>query len=73
MSVAVTEIKPKISAEEMERRRKSILAGIRTNAIEGARHGPEVESILGDYIYGEIDIDEMDLRIKEVWKKRAAR
>jgi len=64
MNVAVNAKRPKISAEEMERRRKIINDGIRTNAIEGARHDPRIDPILEAFIAGEFDVTELVSRAK---------
>jgi len=66
MSVVVKAEQPKISVEEMERRRKVVRDAIRSNAIEGARHGPEVDPIFEAYITGEIDVAEILPRIKRL-------
>lgn len=42
MAFALKQKTPAISPEEMERRRKIVRSAIRSNAIEGAMHGPEV-------------------------------
>jgi hypothetical protein len=66
MNVAAKKQKPRISAEEMERRRKNVRSAIRNNAIEGARHGPEIDPIFDAYIAGEIDATEIVPLIKKV-------
>lgn len=60
--------RPKISAEEMERRREIVYSGIRTNALAGARHSPEIDPILEAFVAGEIEATEIISRIREVWK-----
>ncbi|MDM8347037.1 antitoxin VbhA family protein [Pseudochrobactrum sp. sp1633] len=59
MALAYKTHTPAISAEEMERRRKSVRRAIRSNAIEGAAAGPEMDPIYEAYIAGKIDSDEM--------------
>ena len=69
MNMVAEANRPKISHEEMERRRKSIRAGVRSNAIEGARHSPEIEPILEAYVAGEINASEMMPLIKATWQQ----
>lgn len=57
---------PAITAEEMERRRKIVRSAFRSNAIEGAKHGPEVEPIFDAFISGEIEASEIIEKIKEL-------
>jgi hypothetical protein len=69
MNVAMERQHPSISAEEMERRRENVRMVIRENAIEGARHGPEVDPILEAYIGGEIKVTEMTPLLKKIWNE----
>lgn len=59
MALAYKTAAPAISAEEMERRRRSVRRAIRSNAIEGASAGPEMDPIYEAYIAGEIDSDQV--------------
>jgi hypothetical protein len=66
MNVAVKAKRPKISAEEMERRREMVQDAVRSNAIEGARHGPDVDPIFDAFINGEIEAADILPRIKRL-------
>lgn len=66
MALAYKTHTPAISAEEMERRRKSVRRAIRSNAIEGAAHGADINPILDAYISGEIEASDIIVRIKEL-------
>ncbi|MPR64340.1 hypothetical protein D7027_21395 [Ochrobactrum intermedium] len=55
-----------ITPEETERHRKNVRRVIRSNALEGATHGPEVEPILEAYISGEIEAHDIIRKIKEI-------
>jgi len=56
-----------ISEEEKERRRKIVHNALRSNAIEGAYPGPEIDPIINDFIEGRIEGHEIIIRIKELW------
>ncbi len=64
MALAHKTAAPAISAEEMERRRKYVRRAIRSNAMEGAAHGADVEPILEAYISGEIEATDIIGKIK---------
>ncbi|MCL2716807.1 MAG: hypothetical protein FWD68_20170 [Alphaproteobacteria bacterium] len=65
MDAAVKVKRPKISVEEMKRRRKIIDDGIQSNAIEGARHDCRIDPVLEAFIAGEFDISELVSRAKQ--------
>jgi len=65
MNVAAGGKRPKISAEEMERRRKVIYNSIRSNCIAGARHDPRIDPVLEAFIAGEFDVTELVSRAKQ--------
>ena len=57
---------PKISHEEMERRRKMVRDAVRSNAIEGARHGADVNPIFDAFIRGDIEATDILPQIKHL-------
>lgn len=64
MALAHKTAEPAILAEEMDRRRKYVRRAIRSNAMEGAAHGADVEPILEAYISGEIEATDIIGKIK---------
>lgn len=64
MALAYKTAAPAISAEEMERRRDIIDYAIRSNAMEGAAHGADIEPILEAFISGEIEATDIIGKIK---------
>lgn len=66
MNAPVKGNRPKISAEEMERRREMVADAVHSNAIECARHGPEVDPIFEAFINGEIEATDIVPQIKRL-------
>jgi hypothetical protein len=56
--------KPRISAEEMERRREALRQADASNRIEGVFRGPETDPIFEAFIRGEIEVEEINPRLK---------
>jgi len=68
MDEAIQISQPGISADEMDRRRKMVWRAFRSNAIQGARHGTDVEPIFDAFIRGEIEARDIVPRITLLWQ-----
>lgn len=66
MNVAVKCERPKISAEEMAWRREMVEDAVHSNAMEGVRHGSDVDPIFEAFINGEIEATDILVRIKKL-------
>ena len=66
MAHALKQNIPAITAEEMERRRKIVRRAFRSNAMEGLRPNEACQPVFDAYIAGEIEIDELGLRIDAI-------
>jgi hypothetical protein len=62
--------KPKISAEEMERRREAVRQADANNRIEGIFCSPESDQVFEAYIRGEIESDEIWARVRALETRR---
>jgi hypothetical protein len=62
--VVVPLLKPRISAEEMERRREALRQADASNRIEGVYRSPESDAVFEACIRGEIEIHEVIPRLK---------
>jgi hypothetical protein len=56
--------KPRISAEEMERRREALREADASNRIEGVFREPESDPIFEAFVRGEIEVEEIIPRLK---------
>jgi hypothetical protein len=56
--------RPRIGAEEMERRKKAVRNADAHNRIEGLVRTPETDAIFEAYVRGEIQVRELVPRIK---------
>jgi hypothetical protein len=61
---APTKNKPRISAEEMKRRREAISWADAHNRIEGLVRSPETDLIYDAFVRGEIELEEILPRLK---------
>ncbi|MCL2714130.1 MAG: antitoxin VbhA family protein [Alphaproteobacteria bacterium] len=68
MNVATRITPSRITAEEMERRRKMVQSAVHSNAMEGARHCPDVDPIFDAFINGDIEVTEILPLIKKLRK-----
>ncbi len=59
-----SEVKPKISVQEMEDRRKGIRLARDDSRLEGMKRGPESDVIFDAYIRGEIEVTDIVPRLK---------
>ncbi|MCL2716530.1 MAG: hypothetical protein FWD68_18690 [Alphaproteobacteria bacterium] len=59
---------PGISTDEMERRRKMVWRAFRSNVVEGASQGADVEPIFDAFIRGEIEAGDIVPQISRLWK-----
>jgi hypothetical protein len=60
----MTECKPPLTPEEIQRRREADRQAIACNRIEGIPHDPSFDPIFEAWIVGEIDSDEAIARTK---------
>lgn len=63
MDDVVTKPKARVTAAEMERRRKIVRQADANNRIEGVYRRPATDAIVDMFIRGEIDVMEMSARI----------
>jgi hypothetical protein len=66
MDDIVTTPKPKISAREMERRRKIVRQADANNRLEGVFRDPSTDTVVEAYVRGEISAAEILPRMKAV-------
>jgi hypothetical protein len=55
---------PRITAEEMTRRREAVRRADAHNRIEGIFRSPESDEIFDAFVRGEIELDEIPARLK---------
>jgi len=68
-ATTATSTKPKISAQEMERRREALRWADSHNRIEGLARTPESEPIYEAFVRGEIELDDILPAIKALHKR----
>ena len=56
---------PKISPEEMERRRRAIQKAAHSSAMEGAKRDPRADPIFESFINGEIEMSDVVPMLKQ--------
>ncbi len=56
---------PKISIDEVERRRKMVYSAFRTNEMAGIRPAPDLDDIWLDFIKGELEVTDLSSVINE--------
>jgi hypothetical protein len=56
--------KPKITPEEMQRRREAVRQALACNRIEGIKHDPASDPIFEAWILGEIEAGDLVPRLK---------
>jgi hypothetical protein len=64
MNELTTKSRPRLSAEEMKRRREIVRQADANNRIEGLVRTPETDAIFEAYIRGDIEVTELVPRIK---------
>jgi flagellar biosynthesis component FlhA len=57
--------RPKITHEEMERRRRAVEKAAHSSAMEGARRDPRTDHIFDAFVRGDIEISDMIPMIKK--------
>ena len=70
--MAFPQLKPKITPEEMERRREALRQADASNRIEGAFREPETDAIFEAFICGEIEVHEINPLLKALNERGGA-
>ena len=65
--------KPKISAEEMERRREALRQADATNRIEDVYRSPDSAPIFDAFVRGEIEVEEIIPQLKALRNRRCGK
>lgn len=58
-------LRPRISAEEVERRRRAVQAAAHSSDMEGVRRDPRTDDVFEAFVRGDIDMPDMIPMIKK--------